>query len=480
MRHVLPLVALLCACPPSGPAPQPTIVELAANPPALAVGSSVTLSWTVSDAQALRISGVGAVSGSSLSVFVSQTTTFTLTATNATGQAQATTIVTVGDVTPGVDPDDIWTWHDIAGAKCADGSPTGFAVNPHRNGSGKVLVFLEGGGLCVDQSTCTGAFKTAVHFSYTASDFATEMTDEASAQEGVNETPGATFTWPRIAGQRGIWDRTTMVGGALANPFADYNFVFVPYCTADLHSGARQDTASTFRTPSQMWHVGYPNFALYAARMRAMFPNPPAVVLSGGSAGGFGTIYNYSQLKALYPSTPMTVITDAGVPFYTGDEGFSPRQGFFLLNFVGPGTPSFEEDWFADAWGLDATHPAGLQAIERTGAQRSIYSFQQAFIANVTAHPSDTFAIVSATNDWLVPWYLHLNVLGSASPSVADGLADVSEQVSFANVRTLFVSATAAPDPSLRPWWEHHGFIVDDVSVWSETGLLAWLQALAP
>ena len=72
---------------------------------------------------------------------------------------------------------------------CADGSGTGFAVNPLSTGNGKVLIFLDGGGMCADKSTCTGPFKTATHFNYGASTFTSEMTSSSSKSEVVNLAP---------------------------------------------------------------------------------------------------------------------------------------------------------------------------------------------------------------------------------------------------------------------------------------------------
>jgi hypothetical protein len=372
-------------------------------------------------------------------------------------------------------PDNTWTWYDqVAGAKCADGSATGFAVNPLSTGNGKVMFFLEGGGLCADKGSCTPPFATTTHLNYGASTFASEMTSSSSKSETVNLAPFGSYTWSKVQGARGIWDRTSS-----SNPFRNYNFVFVPYCTADLFLGNRHDTSSGFpgvRTASQSWFVGFSNFRVFAQAAQAMFPAPPSIALVGGSAGGFGTLYNYGQLKALYPETPMTVISDSGTPFWTGDEGFSPRQGYWLLNFVPAGVPSYEEDWYADAWGLDATHPAGVSAVTRTGAQRSIYPFQNVLLQNATG-TGDQFGFIQGSNDWITPFYLHLSLNGLANPSVAEGQGDFSAHVTLGNVHTMWISSSADPNPNLRVWNQHHGFIGDDVSVWTQSGVLPWLTS---
>lgn len=76
-------------------AQSPTIVSFSANPSTVpASGDSVTLSWKVNDADSLSISpGIGKVTpadSGSIKVFVSASTTFTLTATNSAGNVTAT------------------------------------------------------------------------------------------------------------------------------------------------------------------------------------------------------------------------------------------------------------------------------------------------------------------------------------------------------------------------------------------------------
>jgi hypothetical protein len=76
----------------------PTISSFAASPASIspfAEGGSATLSWSVASATSLSISGLGAVAGTSIQVNPSQSTTYTLTASNAQGAVTAQTTVTV-------------------------------------------------------------------------------------------------------------------------------------------------------------------------------------------------------------------------------------------------------------------------------------------------------------------------------------------------------------------------------------------------
>jgi hypothetical protein len=78
------------------PAPQPpAISSFTATPATLTEGHSTTLAWNVVRADAISISGIGTVTGTSLPVSPSATTIYTLTATNAAGSTTADATVTV-------------------------------------------------------------------------------------------------------------------------------------------------------------------------------------------------------------------------------------------------------------------------------------------------------------------------------------------------------------------------------------------------
>jgi hypothetical protein len=81
-----------------GAAGSPIIRRFSATPSVVEQGGQTTLVWEVENATSVMISGIGNVEliGSSI-VQVPQSTTFTLTATNSTGQVSATVAVTVGD-----------------------------------------------------------------------------------------------------------------------------------------------------------------------------------------------------------------------------------------------------------------------------------------------------------------------------------------------------------------------------------------------
>jgi hypothetical protein len=169
-----------------------------------------------------------------------------------------------------------WTYVPVANAKCRDGSPTGVAVslNPE---SDRVMIYLEGGGACFNALSC-----------------------------GINP---ASFDATRFSGKSGgIFDRDNT-----ENPVADWNFVYVPYCTGDVHIGNRPN-ASVPRMSGRQQFVGYRNMELYLARIVPTFPDATQVLLTGSSAGGFGAAGNYAQTQEAFGDVPVTLLDDSGPP----------------------------------------------------------------------------------------------------------------------------------------------------------------------
>jgi len=100
----LPIMSPRAAAPPSITprivvggtyASLPTISSFAATPASIPQGSGATLSWSVSGATSLSVSGIGEVNGTSIEVSPTQTTNYTLTASNGQRSATAQATVTV-------------------------------------------------------------------------------------------------------------------------------------------------------------------------------------------------------------------------------------------------------------------------------------------------------------------------------------------------------------------------------------------------
>jgi hypothetical protein len=170
-----------------------------------------------------------------------------------------------------------WTWVDFPGALCRDGSATGIAVNMNP-ASTNLLINLQGGGACFNSVTCAG---NPSHFGQ--ADF-----------------------------------KADQLGGILrrdddANPFKDWNMVFVPYCTGDVHWGSNPSGQVTGVDGTQRF-VGYANMGLYVNRLVPTFGKVARIVLAGESAGGVGALVNYVQVARAFDKVPVDLLDDSGPP----------------------------------------------------------------------------------------------------------------------------------------------------------------------
>ncbi len=237
-----------------------------------------------------------------------------------------------------------WTWVEVEGAVCADGSPTGLAVNPGPEGSTDVLVFLMGGGACWDWVTCNAAV-TASRGPYGATQF-----DEERRR--------------RLEGS--VLDRTVE-----GSPFGGATLVFIPYCTGDVHWGdAERDYG---------WeHRGARNLGLDAAWITTHLPAPGKLVVSGSSAGGFGSLLAHDLLRSSWPDAKGYLVDDSGPPFVGGDVILALRAAWFL------------------SWGLDGT-------LDRLCEDDACFGdLSQAVVELAEKYPDDRIALLSTREDLVI------------------------------------------------------------------------------
>lgn len=185
-----------------------------------------------------------------------------------------------------------WTYVEVPGTRCMNGSPAGFGIS-HNPDSANVMIYLEGGGACFND-TCD----------FTA------------------------FSIPFIPPSDGIFSRNSDT-----NPVKDWTMIYVPYCTGDIHAGdAETELGGQLRQ-----FRGYSNITRYLELWVPSFATE-RVLLTGISAGGFGAALNAVQVADAYgPDVELTVIDDSGPP---------------LSNAV---IPPCLQTLFRETWNLDAT-----------------------------------------------------------------------------------------------------------------------------
>ena len=242
-----------------------------------------------------------------------------------------------------------WTWVDVPGAICRDGSQTGIGVRL-KPGSDKVVFYLEGGGACFHGVSC--------------------------AINDVLQSFGSTEfgVWEAATGSAGIFDDTRK-----ENPFKDWNVVYVPYCTGDVHAGDRAHV-DVPGGPSDQMFVGYRNIGLYLQRLVPTFKNASHVVVTGISAGGFGAAFNYDRMAQAFCNARVDLVDDSG----------PPMSDKFLA-------PCLQRRW-RDLWNMDATLPADCSACR--GADGGGIVHYVDYLA--AKYPQSTLGLISANQDSVI------------------------------------------------------------------------------
>lgn len=259
------------------------------------------------------------------------------------------------ETAPIVAPPNTWTFVPFNDALCGNNSGTGIGVNLSSSGS-RVLIFLNGGGACWDAQTCM-TLQTAANFNsgYGLAEFNSQI-----------PALGTSF-----------FDRNS-----LTNPFRTYHFVFVPYCTGDLHFGNNPSInyAGNLRS-----HRGYANLGAFLERLRVTFPTSPRVVLAGSSAGGFGAALNWSRVQQAFGNIRVDMIDDSGQ--------------FMPASIVSP-SGAAEQLRFTN-WNLAATLPAGCSDCFSNGLDH-IFTF------NATQMPDNRGALLSYRPDTVNPSFFQI------------------------------------------------------------------------
>lgn len=230
-----------------------------------------------------------------------------------------------------------WVWIDVPEMRCSVGTEGGFAVN-FTSASRDVVIYLQGGGICYNAFTCLFG----------------------GAPSSVGNDPLRTALDGSIRANSGIFDRTDET-----NPFRDANFVVVPHCTGDHHTGNKvTDYGGSIRH-----HVGYTNMTRVFERVVPTFRDAGRVVLSGFSAGGVGITANYHQLATAFRSVgqpPPFLMIDSGPfmrpPFLSTSAQADLRASWGLEGTVGTFCPSCLTTGFHDLYRVNAELHPGLRS----------------------------------------------------------------------------------------------------------------------
>lgn len=246
------------------------------------------------------------------------------------------------------------TWVPRADMRSRNGDSMGYGVILNPNSS-KVFIFLDGGGACYNPTTCSGN-----RDSYTENDFNEDFTN-------LNAL---------------IINRTSA-----NNQFRDWNFIFIPYATGDVHSGSNASANVPFNGPTNQLMTGYNNVTLVLNDIKNYFDNGSVqldeIVFSGSSAGGYGTLFNCPQFADIFGTEMQTtVLIDSGQLFLNDT----------IL------TPCLEDQW-SNLWNWENTFPADFNTLV-TGTYN--YDAQQMYEYVAEKYPNFNFGFLSYYEDEVI------------------------------------------------------------------------------
>jgi Pectinacetylesterase len=234
------------------------------------------------------------------------------------------------NLTPGA-----WTWIAIEGAISRDGSPAGVFYKFSKTGSKNLLVYLAGGGVCVDNFFCNmnPPNKDA---SLTAENVGAGVFNIFGPDQEAQDPSGQRW-------QSGIFKDDP------ANPVRDWNMVFIPYVTGDVFYGSKP-SGMVPNVPGTFQFVGKSNMQKFMSRIISTWKDTEIALISGSSAGGIGALLN------------VTYFADGFI-----DQGKGARV--FVLNDAGPffDDPYLEvciQKRYRELWGLDESFPKDCPACQ--------------------------------------------------------------------------------------------------------------------
>jgi len=185
-------------------------------------------------------------------------------------------------------------WHKVSlGGKslCSDGSE--FAIFVKKGKSDNLIIHFSGGGACWDNITCAKPISLL------------DIFDDSRDLKSFY-FPSVSRAIPKIL--TGLNDSENT-----SNAFRDWNMVFIPYCTGDLHIGNITNTYSWEGKTFQVHHNGRNNTLAALEWVFSNFKNPDKVLVSGESAGAYATAFWTPYVTNHYPNKKVYQLSDGAL-----------------------------------------------------------------------------------------------------------------------------------------------------------------------
>ena len=235
---------------------------------------------------------------------------------SAPRRAAAAAAVVLAPALAGCTPVPGLEWETVAApadCRCADGSP--FQFWERQADAQRVVLFLNGGGVCWDAKTC--AF-TGEHGESDVYDWSIQGTEPEN--------------------RNGLFDVTRR-----DNPFADWSFVYVSSCTGDAHLG---DRAQEYADGPTVEHRGAVNGRAALDHLAAQYPDATDVVVIGKTAG--------SVAAPIYGGLVADRLPDARVTVLGAQSGAWPDHPDFDAEVLDASWGAYDA---APGWAVDGLGP---------------------------------------------------------------------------------------------------------------------------
>jgi len=173
-------------------------------------------------------------------------------------------------------------------------------------------------------------------------------------------------------GSVGIYNRSST-----QNPFDDWNYVYVPYTTGDIHSGNNPSSDVPGGLNNQVM-VGFNNITEVLNDIAPFFKERGVtqVFLSGASAGGYGTLINYNQVAESFPDLNISMIADSS-PIFFDSEIFPSCLNERIETTFNIQFPSDYEDFTSDNFPYRAQRIYEYLSNKYPDAQFGFYSYYE-------------------------------------------------------------------------------------------------------
>ena len=183
---------------------------------------------------------------------------------------------------------DQWTMMEPGGdTTCADGSTFRYFVREGSADDSNLLIYFQEGGACWNRVTCDPISQTY---------YKKAEEDEMQVFRYIFEFDGI-FNFQRDD-----------------NPMIDFDVVFIPYCTGDVHAGSATVTYPMLGfLDLTIHHRGYENVTTVLDWVYTNYPDPERIVIAGSSAGAIASIFHAPPIMAHYPNAQVTQIADGYV-----------------------------------------------------------------------------------------------------------------------------------------------------------------------